>query len=500
MTTTGETAAPPVPELAVVVPLENPRGDIADHLRTWTQGQTLARERYQVVVGAGGEYPDAERRLAEQLAPQDALVPATDPSLFGLYKAAAQGASAPLLVVTEAHVLADPECLTTVADAFAADRELDAASFVHRQRAQTPEAELIERWFERAFDAWEFEDWHRLGAAGFAIRAAVYERADGLEPEMELFAPFFMSARLDEIGARVGHLEGAVVTHVIEDELAEALEHACSYARGECVARARHGERYERYFPQPAFWHRRLEYRPEIARSMVAALATAIRQSPREATWLSREMAPRLPASAAGPRPRLAWERAVARWHQTVAESHRIPFETRWRSLIASHEHNVGAVGLELGAQPNHLPEPVRHPGSLADEGLNGALIGAYRAEGKPEDRFRWTEPVALLRISPPPGAALIRVETGGRRGRPLDYLHGIYCAGRQVPREAITGDEESFEIRLSPALGRVAAATGLVFISRPLVPSKAGSSDRRRLGIPVARIELNPSLEMRLA
>jgi hypothetical protein len=494
MTAAAETTEHPVPELAVVVPLENPRGDIADHLRTWTHGQTLARERYQVIVGAGGEYPDAETRLAELLAPQDAVVPAADPSLFGLYEAAARGARAPVLVVTEAHVMADPACLATVAEAFAADPELDCASFVHRQRVSTPEAELIERWFERAWEAWDLEDWPRLAAAGFAIRSAAYDRVDGLDPEMELFAPFFMSARLDEIGARVGHLDGAVITHVIEDELEEALEHACSHARGECVARAKHDERFvERYFPPPSFWQRRLEYRPEIARSIVAALATAIRQSPRDATWLSREMATRLPASAAGPRPRIVWERAVARWHQAVAESDRIPFETRWRSLIASHEHNVGAVELHVGAQPNGLPEPVPDAGSLAAERLDGALIGAYRAEGEPGESFRWTEPVALLRISPHAGAALIRVETGGRRGRPLDYLQGIYCGGRPVPREAISGDEESFETRLSPELARVAAEKGLVFISRPLIPSQAGSTDRRRLGMPVAKIELSP-------
>jgi hypothetical protein len=412
--------------------------------------------------------------------------------LFGLYEAAARGARAPVLVVTEAHVLADPECLATVAEAFGADHELDAATFVHRQRVQTPEAKLIERWFERAWDAWELEDWPRLAAAGFAIRAAAYDRVDGLDPQMELFAPFFLSARLDAVGARVGHLEDAVVTHVIEDELAEALEHACSHARGECAARAKHDDRFvERYFPPPGFWERRLEYRPEIARSMVAALAAAIRQSPRDATWLTREMATRLPASAAGSRPRIAWERAVARWHQAVAESDRIPFESRWRSLIASHEHNLGAVELRLGVEPNGLPEPAPFADTLGADQLHGALIGMHSLEGDPGERFRWTEPVAVLRISRSAGGALLRLKTGGRRGWPLDYLQGIYCAGRSVPREAITGSEETLEVRLSPQLASEAAEKGLVFVCHPLIPSRAGSTDRRRLGMPVAEIEL---------
>jgi hypothetical protein len=478
-------------EIAVVVPLENPRGDVAEHLGTWTDDQTLERERYRVVIGASGEYPDAERRLAEHLAPQDEIVRAPDPSLFGLYQAAANGARAPVLVVTEAHVRADPGCLAAVADAFAADPELDGATFVHHQSVQTPEAALIERWFERAYASWDLEDWPRLAAAGFAIRASAYNGVDGLDPQMELFAPFFMSARLHDAGGLVRHLDGAVVTHVIEDELEEALEHACSHARGECVAHAKHDEPFvQRYFPPPGFWNRRLEYRREIAGSMVAALATAIRQSPRDAIWLSREMATHLPASAAGPRPRLAWERAAGRLHQAVAESDRFPFETRWRSLIASHEHNVGAVALQQGVQPNGLPEPAPLAGSLSAEQLGGVMAGAHMLEGEEGNRFRWVEPVAVLRVSPPEGGALLRLDTGGLRGPPLQYLHGVYSGGLSLPAEMIRGDDESLELRLPPDFAHQAAGKGIVFICRPLVPS--GSSDTRKLGMPVVSVALS--------
>ena len=45
------------PEVAVVIPLEDPRGEVVEHLRTWTRRQTLARDRFQVVLGAGGSVP-----------------------------------------------------------------------------------------------------------------------------------------------------------------------------------------------------------------------------------------------------------------------------------------------------------------------------------------------------------------------------------------------------------------------------------------------------------
>ncbi len=58
----------------------------------------------------------------------------------------------------------------------------------------------------------------------------------------------------------------------------------------------------------------------------------------------------------------------------------------------------------------------------------------------KPVGRsFRWSEPVALLRLGAPAGGAVVRIATAGLRGAPLDYLHGVY-AGRALPPELIEG------------------------------------------------------------
>ena len=78
-------------ELAVVIPLEDPRGDIADHLRTWTHRQDLDRDRYQVVVAGDGEHPEFERGVEELLSPQDVMVRIPGALTMGLY-AAAKGA------------------------------------------------------------------------------------------------------------------------------------------------------------------------------------------------------------------------------------------------------------------------------------------------------------------------------------------------------------------------------------------------------------------------
>jgi hypothetical protein len=117
-------------------------------------------------------------------------------------------------------------------------------------------------------------------------------------------------------------------------------------------------------------------------------------------------------------------------------------------------------------------------------------MAGAHMLEGEEGNRFRWVEPLALLRVSPPEGGAVLRLDTGGLRGPPLHYLHGVYSGGHRLPAEMIRGDDESLELRLPPDFARQMARRGIVFICRPLAAS--GSGDTRRLGMPVVSIALS--------
>jgi hypothetical protein len=121
-------------------------------------------------------------------------------------------------------------------------------------------------------------------------------------------------------------------------------------------------------------------------------------------------------------------------------------------------------------------------------------LAGAHGLERDQGRQFRWTEPVALLRLAPPAEDSVLRIKTGGLRGAPLDYLQGIYIAGHALAPELLAGDEETLEVQLPTDLADAVAKSGIVLICRPLVPSREGSSDRRRLGMPVMEIELSGS------
>src|SRR5215210_2589927 len=480
------------PEVAVVVPLEDPRGEVVEHLRTWTRHQELPRDRFQMILGADGKHPEFEERVTAELADQDELVRVPGASLMGLYDAGARAATAPVLVLTEAHVRAEPGCLAAVAEAFAREPDLDAATIKQLQSTTRGISTLSERWFARCFEAWDREDWVRFNTTGVAITGEAYARVGGLE-HLGLYAPSLLSARLDEQGVRIAHLEDAVLTHELEDDMAYSLELGANFARGECIVRREQDPEFcERYFGPAGLWERRHAYRHEIAGSMVAALTSAIRRSPGDRRWLARELAVRVPARVAGARPRLAWERATTRLHQAVAAAERLPEETRWRSYVQAQEGTVRGVQLEELAKENGMPPAPASGDGIEAVRLDGILIGAHGLEREGDREFRWAEPVALVRLGPLGGDTVLRIETGGLRGDPLGYLHGAYAGSSPVPRELVSSDGETLEIRLPQGLAATGATTGLVLISRPLVPTRNGSTDDRRLGMPVSAIELS--------
>lgn len=478
-------------DIAVVVPLEDPRGDVVEHLRSWTDRQTLARERYQLVAAADDAHPEFVRRVREILQPQDEIVSAPGASLMSLYDAAARAASANVLVFTEAHCHAESDCLAAVSELFARDPDVDGAQFHHRQEIHGDFGRLSERWFERSYAHWRQYDWTRLKIGGSAIRAETYERAGGIDPEMDLFAPFFLSARIHELGGRVEHLESAVITHVLEEAMGEDLQHTGRYARGECIARAKHDPQFmDRYFGPGGLWDRRLVYRPDESRALTAALVSAARSSPRHRRWLARELVVRLPARMARSRPRRAWESAMAGVQQMLTDSSLVPFETRWRSYVSASEHTIRAVQLIEADSTKEEIGPHAGPGLLDPHQLEGVLVPAHGVERHDGRAFRWTEPVAMLRLRTD-GPVTLRIETGGIRGEPLGYLQGAYVGRRRVPDDSITQDGDALEIRLDDRFTG-GGETVLVLICRPLIPSRDASSDRRRLGMPVLELSLS--------
>jgi len=140
------------PTIAVLVPLEDTRGDVAEHLRTWTHGQTLERDRFQVVIASDARNEEGDRAVETLLASQDALVRVRGANLVDLWNAAAARADAEWIVLTEAHCLGARDCLAALMRAVAryADIanigfEMTLAEYAHKRAVLTAHCHEVGR-------------------------------------------------------------------------------------------------------------------------------------------------------------------------------------------------------------------------------------------------------------------------------------------------------------------------------------------------------------------
>ena len=482
----------------MVIPLVHARGDVVENVRTWTEGQSLERERFQVVVATDGAAPEVEREVAALLAPQDVLARSPGAEYMALYNLGAQHAAADWLVLTEAHVLADPRCMAAVAAGIGASPDLDAAQLVAGDHVRPSRfAELLAEWFDSVFERWEEPgEWRRLSFFGTAIRRSVYLNASVVNDDHGLFSPALLSATLDARGARVGRFGDARVAHIADDEILEHHEHTSDFARGECAVRAERDPVFcERYFGWAPLWANRMRYRPEVARPVVQALAAAVAHAfarrREDAWWIARELGRRLPAAAGGARPRATVERLALATEQraTMLMPGR---ELRRRSMVRAHARVVRLTQLDwIGAHPE---EPAAARGdrvTLPVEHLDGALNGVHALEHDGERWWRWTEPVANLRVQLPARGGVLAIDTGGRRGAPLDFVRGVYAGARRIRNRRLRQDGGRLLIPLDAGDAARAARHGLTVLSRPLEPWREGSEDPRRLGLPVYAVEL---------
>jgi hypothetical protein len=127
-----------------------------------------------------------------------------------------------------------------------------------------------------------------------------------------------------------------------------------------------------------------------------------------------------------------------------------------------------------------------------ADELPDSLLVGTYPLECDSRGPFRWTEPIFALRLASGSGPRQIAIETRGTRGSPLDFLVAAYVDDRPLRPELMAQDSGRLILKL-PSDGPTSSAARVVtLVCRPLLPHRQGSSDRRRLGMPISSLELS--------
>lgn len=389
------------PLVSVVVAMGDFRKSAARCVRAWTREQTLPRERFEVIVVWDGRAPDELERVRRELGPQDRIVRSSAPTETALWHEGTRHARGRWLYFAEAHSYGEPECLAEVLDHLLGER-VAAASSRSVAAAENRVALLEGRLFERvSAQRLAPGGWNRLFFRGCAIERAVYERLGGLRGEYGLFAEPLFSAELHRAGVRVGYARRSVVRHENAGTFAELAEHIGDYARHECEFRLAHAESvWDEYFGTPAEWRSGGRFDATLAR-----IEARVRL---RAGGGSRRFAALLPPSALGGH----WWR----W-RAAARTERL----RRRVLRASGDDELDAFSAwwtETATRARiefltALPVPnealaAAHVADLPDP----YLVGFHSVERHAGRRFRWSEPLAHVKLVLPRGVGAVEVET----------------------------------------------------------------------------------------
>jgi hypothetical protein len=471
--------------ITVVYPLIHTRGGAASRVRTWARDQTLARECYRVVVASDGADPPEEREVEALLSPQDELVRAPGAPDAGLWNAGAARAGTPWLVFTEGHCLATPGCLQAVARWIATGPAEGVGNFLVGHAGDRVVARLSRRWFGQVQARWRSpEEWPRVHRAGFAIRADAFQGVGGFEPDYGQFAPPFLSARLHVRGVAIGSVTGAAVVHVDDDRMRGHHADTADHARGELDARSRNDPVFfERYFGHAPLWANRLRGQPRVGRVLArAVLATALARPDR-----LRTLGPHVRSLlGAGVAPRVALHRLAVGLDELAIERLPLPAGWQWSRFLRAHARVVHLAQLEWVRRHDGLAPPGRGPGRWPIEALGPeTIVGVHALEEHGGRRFRWTEPVVLLRLALAEGGHVLRIETGGLRA-PGSAVIAVVVGGRALPRALLSLDQPGGLVVTLPPRWSAAARDGIVLVCSPLVPARAGVPDERLLGLPI--------------
>jgi GT2 family glycosyltransferase len=240
------------PDLTVVLTLFDHEGHAAECVESWARAQDLPRERYELVAVTNGREPEVDQLVGELLTSRDRLMKVPASQELELHDHGARAAAGRWLLFTEAHTVAEPDCLSSLLDHLSANEPVLAGACIRSYGggSENQIARCEERWYADGFREWSRDgDWRKVTIRGFAILRDAYLDAGGFEHRFGCFAETALAANLAERGYRLGCAPEAAVKHYDQTRMAPLLRYVREYREGELAYRAtRSAEFSERYF------------------------------------------------------------------------------------------------------------------------------------------------------------------------------------------------------------------------------------------------------------
>ena len=481
------------PLFSVIIPLEYHRGQWERCWQGW-QAQTLNHDDFEIILVVPADFSQHDK-LRDLVGSRARLEYSQHVHDIGLCAAGAATARGKFLFFTESHCWPEPEVLQLCLQAFEDNPDWAGLSCrsirITHNKLSIAEADMYDADIEYGMN---FHPWRKILDQCFVTRRESYHQCGGLLQEFGHFSEWLLAARYHAAGHKIGYLPDALFHHYYIGAVSELKAFTLDFVTGEIS-----------YFSQGAHapGGDLLEVPPEWAcrQNFDAGTARAILR------MILRDL---VAADAVGGQ---RWQslRAIGRWifpaisgdglarAASAAATHSAYLAMTLAILVGRRDQlghalkaYIGAlirqqrlnrIRIErLGAQPPAVPDEGGGPGTTA---AVVSQTGFHLPERYQGHHFRWSETEAAIRIRASPGRLTLRIRCAQVRSLSDSIDLRFYCDGRRIPDGAISAGAEGFEIRM------IIPQSGTVILGW-LCQAFPATDDRRRLGLPVAALELS--------
>ena len=475
------------PKLSVIVPTEYHRGQALRCIAAWCGGQTAPPQDYEVIVVAPPAYPaEARADLASLLRPQDRLLSsgATHDAVLCVEGAAV--AQAPVLFFTESHVIPEADVVDRTLEVLAA--RPDWAGFSGHSAPIIPNRLAVVE--SRMYDddirtGMTVHSWRRILDHCFVTRRTPYDTVGGFDGTLGHYAEWALAARYKTAGFVVGYAPEVQVKHFYIGNIQELEDFTSDFVNGEIAHVTRPPDkRGEALIDEPPEWSVRGSFRADLARAIVRQILRSPSLARRPAQMLSA-LCRWLPIALGG----TGLAQSIATLTSTQARltlrtgaaiSGDETLDRLFRRFITTTIHRCRIK--QITQQMTNAEVTCIAGGRWSADAPSSAAAAGFHALERHQGRgFRWTEPEAVTQWTLAPGRYVVDIAL-----LPLDIDDdrinlAVFLNGRNVPLSRQDAGTVRAVVDVPPS-GSLHLGWTCRRAATPL--------DRRRLGVPVTRID----------